>query len=58
MTDSTAGLFLNDEVTVHENSIIYGAPISRDVNELKARIMEAAGIIDTAMLGRVWQEFG
>ena len=32
------------------------APYPRDVNELKARIIEAVATIDNAMLGRVWQE--
>ena len=29
-------------------------PILRDVDELKARIIEAVATIDNAMLGRVW----
>ena len=36
--------------------MVYVPPISRDVDELKVRITEAAATIDNAMLGRVWQE--
>ena len=36
--------------------LVYVPPISRDVDELKAQIIEAVATIDNAMMGCVWQE--
>ena len=36
--------------------LVYVPPIPRDVDELKARITEAASTIGNAMLERLWQE--
>ena len=36
--------------------LVYVPPIPRDMDKLKARIIEAVATIDNAMLGCVWQE--